>query len=249
MAADPTQTEDPVDALLAKLRGRDEVDAREEEVLRGAVSEIREFGGGRTMIRAGTPLNESHLLIDGFVSRYKDLAEGARQIMEIHVVGDFVDLHGFLLKRLEHNIGALTRARIAVFPHDNLRRITETEPHLARMLWFSTLLDASIQREKILSVGRRAAIARVAHLLCELYVRLASVNLAADGEFDLPITQADLADATGLTSVHVNRMLKRLRDEGLLTFRNARVVIQDWARLQQVGEFSSDYLYLEHRPR
>jgi len=200
-------------------------------------------------VRAGTTLTQSMLTVEGLVARYKDLSEGQRQIQDIHVAGDFTDLHGFLLKRLDHNVGALTRTRMALVPHDAIRRITEEEPHLSRLLWFATLLDAAIQREKILSVGRRPALARLAHLMCELHVRLDLVGLAEDGSFALPITQLDLGDATGLTSVHVNRMLKQLRDDRLMTFRGARVTIHDWPRLQQVGEFDPAYLYLDRRAR
>jgi CRP-like cAMP-binding protein len=240
---------DAVEALLLKLRARDRVTPEEERVLLDSVSEIRDIPAGRTIVRAGVNLNESNLLVQGIIARYKDLADGQRQIMELHVAGDFVDLHGFLLKRLEHHVGTLTAVRIAIFPHDRLRHITEDHPHLARMLWFSTLMDASIHREHILSVGRRSAQSRIAHLLCELYLRLEVVGLAAKGRFDLPLTQADIADVSGLTSVHVNRMLKSLRDEELLTFRGGEVIIHDWQRLQQVAEFSPDYLYLERRPR
>ncbi|HYE29469.1 MAG TPA: Crp/Fnr family transcriptional regulator, partial [Allosphingosinicella sp.] len=192
-------------ALLLKLRVRDLVSEEEQEVLRASVAEIREHAAGRTIVRSGTTLSASTLLVDGIVCRYKDLADGQRQIMELHIAGDFVDLHGFLLKRLDHHVGAMTAVRIALVPHDALRGITETHPHLGRMLWFSTLLDAAIHREKILSIGRRSAHARIAHLLCELYVRLELVGLARNHRYELPLTQADLADATGLTSVHVNR--------------------------------------------
>jgi CRP-like cAMP-binding protein len=245
MAADS----DPVHRLLLKLRARDDVSAREEQVLREAVSEIVEFGAGKTMVRSGTPLTHSMLAVDGIVARYKDLADGQRQIQELHVAGDFTDLHGFLLKRLDHNVGALTRARVALVPHERLRRITEEEPHLARLLWFSTLIDSAIQREKILSVGRRAALARLAHLLSELYIRLETVGLVEGGSFSLPITQLDLGDASGLTSVHVNRMLKQLRDDRLVTFRGGAVTVHDLPRLQQAAEFDPAYLYLERRER
>jgi CRP-like cAMP-binding protein len=245
MAADS----DPVHRLLLKLRARDEVSAREEDVLRGAVSEIIEFAAGKTMVRAGTPLTHSMLTLDGIVARYKDLADGQRQVQELHVAGDFTDLHGFLLKRLDHNVGSLTRTRVALVPHEAIRRITEDQPHLARLLWFSTLIDSAIQREKILSVGRRPALARLAHILSELYVRLDVVGLVDAGTFSLPITQLDLGDATGLTSVHVNRMLKQLRDDRLVTFRGGEVTIHDFPRLQQVGEFDANYLYLNHIPR
>jgi CRP-like cAMP-binding protein len=169
--------------------------------------------------------------------------------MELHVAGDFVDLHGFLLKQLDHNVGSMTPVRVAHVPHDALRKITESHPHLGRMLWFSTLLDAAIHREKILSIGRRSALARIAHIFCELHVRLQIVGLGSATEYALPLTQADLADVTGLTSVHVNRMLKKLRDENLLTFRGGEVTIGDWERLQRLAEFDPTYLHLERRPR
>ena len=235
--------------LLLKLRARDLLSGEEEEVLRASVSEIREFPAGRTIVRTGTTLNASTLLVEGIVCRYKDLSDGQRQIMELHVAGDFVDLHGFLLKQLDHNVGTMTPVRVASFPHEALRGITETQPHLGRMLWFSTLLDAAIHREKILSIGRRSAMARIAHILCELLVRLRIVGLADESSYALPLTQADLADVTGLTSVHVNRMLKKLRDEKLLTFRGGTVTIEDWDRLQRVAEFDPTYLHLERRPR
>jgi CRP-like cAMP-binding protein len=165
------------------------------------------------------------------------------------VPGDFVDLHGFLLKRLEHNIGALTPVRLAYVPHNELKRITEREPHLGRLLWLSTLIDSAVQRERILSVGRRSALARVAHLLCELYVRLEVVGQVEGRTFRLPVTQLDIADATGLTAVHVNRMLRELRSEEIVTFRGGTVEIHDWQRLEQVAEFSRDYLFLENQPR
>lgn len=249
MASEPSGGDDPLATLLLKLRSRDVVSEHEEEVLRDALAEVATFRAGQTIVRAGTTLSQSTLLIDGLIARYKDLSDGQRQIMEIHVAGDFVDLHGFLLKRLEHHVGALSAVRVAFAPHDRLRRITEEEPHLSRLLWFSTLIDAAIQREKILSVGRRTALSRVAHIICELQVRLETISLAADGRFPLPLTQLDLADATGLTSVHVNRMLRRLRDDGLMTFRNGEVVIHDLDGLQRVAEFDPAYLYLERRPR
>jgi CRP-like cAMP-binding protein len=235
--------------LLLKLRARDRISEEEAQVLRESLVEIRELPAGKTIVPAGVALGECTLLIEGLVCRYKDLSDGQRQIMELHLPGDFLDLHSFLLKQLEHNVGAMTPVRYAVAPHEAIRRITEEQPHLARMLWFSTLLDAAIHREKILTVGRRSAVARVAHLLCELFVRLQIVELADADSYALPLTQADLADAAGLTPVHVNRMLKKLREEKLLTFRAGRVVIHDWERLQRTAEFDPAYLYLDRRPR
>lgn len=245
----PAGGDDPLRRLLLKLGTRDIISAEEVAVLRDTIGEVREMPSGRIVVKAGVEVGECTLLLEGYICRFKDLRDGQRQIMEIHIPGDFLDLHTFLLKRLEHHVGSLTPVRLAIAPHDKLRNITERYPHLARMLWFSTLLDASIHRERILSVGRRSALARIAHLFCELNVRLGLVGLADGNRYLLPITQAEIADATGLTSVHVNRMLKQLRDQELLTFRNGEVVIHEWDRLQSLAEFSSAYLYLERRPR
>lgn len=240
---------DPVADLVRKLRLRDEVSDREAEVLRSAIAEVQRFPAGKTLVRNGATVTQSTLLIDGLISRYKDLPDGQRQIMEVHVAGDFVDLHGFLLKRLDHNVGALTAVTVGFVPHEALARITAEEPHLSRMLWLSTLMDASIQREHILSMGRRPALARIGHLLCELCMRLEVVGLAKGRSFAFPLTQLDLADATGLTSIHVNRMLRQLREQKLVTFRNGRVDIHDWEGLQAASDFDPNYLHLERRPR
>ena len=249
MTPDGFDREAALELLLRKLSARNVVSDEEAGVLRDAITEVGHLGASKLLVRSHTTLSHSTLLFDGFACRYKELADGQRQIMELHLPGDFLDLHGFLLKEIDHQVGALTAVRFALIPHDSLRRITETQPRLTRMLWFSTLLDAAIHREKIMSIGRRSAVARVAHILCELRVRLGIVGLADEEGYDLPLTQADLADATGLTSVHVNRMLRKLRDAGLLTFRGAHVSIHDWERLKQVAEFDPTYLHLERRPR
>src|SRR4051812_48682404 len=183
--------------LLLKLRARDVVGDEEAEVLRAAISGTMDTPAGRPGVRAHTGLTHSTLPVGGIACRYKDLADGQRQIMELHIAGDFIDLHGFLLKQLDHNVGSITDCRFALVPHDALRRISETQPHLARLLWFSTLLDAAIHREKILSIGRRSALGRIAHLLCELKVRLGLVGGGAGGTYALAPAPAGIAGATG----------------------------------------------------
>ena len=241
--------EDPVACLVRKLRVRDKVTDAEADILRNAVAKVEEFPAGRTLVVPEQKLDQSMLIVSGFAARYKDLRNGQRQITDIHVSGDFTDLHGFVLKRLEHHIGTLTPLRMAMVPHDRLTRISEEHPHLLRMLWLSTLIDAAIQRERMLSIGRRSAVARVAHLMCELYTRLSLVNEVDGLSFSLPITQMDIADVTGLTSVHVNRMLRELRDRKLVTFRNATVEIHDLAGLERAADFDRSYLFLESHPR
>ena len=240
---------DGVDLLALKLRARDVLSDDEVAVLRDAVGEVREVPAGRVLVRNGQHLEESTLLAEGVICRYKDLASGDRQIQELHIAGDFVDLHGFLLKRLDHNVATVSACRVAIFPHSALTRITERHAHLARMLWFSTLLDAAIQRETILSIGRRGALSRIAHLMCEFAIRFGVIGCGSRDGFDLPMTQADLADATGLTPVHVNRMLKQLREQARLTFRHGQAVIHDWDKLARAAEFDPLYLHLEREPR
>ncbi len=238
-----------IDAHLLKLRKRDEVSAEEEQAIRGAVAEVKQVPADKTIVRAGEDLSVSILLLDGILCRYKDLRDGSRQISELHVAGDFADLHSFTLKRLDHSVMALTPCRIAVVPHERLMAITTEHPHLARLFWFMTNLDAAIHREWVLSLGRRSALSRMAHLFCELAARLGIVGLGDDTGYDLDLTQTDLAECLGLTPVHVNRTLKELRERRLVEFRGGRVAIRDRAGLEHAAEFDPAYLYLERRPR
>jgi CRP-like cAMP-binding protein len=240
---------DVIEAHLLRLRARDDISAEEEQAIRDAVLETKVIAADRTFIHAEQELSTSTLLIEGLMCRYKDLRNGQRQISELHVAGDFVDLHSFTLKKLDHNIMALTPCRIAVVPHDRLRKITEQFPHLTRVYWFSTNLDAAIHREWQLSLGRRPAVARLAHLFCELFVRLSIVKLTNGDSYALPLTQTDLAECLGLTSVHVNRTLRELRELGLVEFRSNRVNITDFEGLKRIAEFNPSYLYLEPRAR
>ena len=238
-----------IDKHLLKLRARDDVTEAEESLIRSFVSPPTKVAAKKTIIRAGDILSRSTLLLEGMMCRYKDLANGSRQITELHVAGDFVDLHSFTLKRLDHNIMAMTPCIIATVEHGDLKRMTEESPHLTRLYWFTTNLDAAVHREWELSLGRRTSISRTAHLFCELHVRLGIVGLADHNGFDLALTQVDLAECLGMTSVHMNRTLRDLRDQNIVEFRNRRVAIRDLTRMRRTAEFSTDYLYLDKEPR
>jgi CRP-like cAMP-binding protein len=238
-----------IEKLLMKLNLRDELGAEEEAALRGLPELTKDVPSDKTIIRAGELLNNSTLLLEGLMCRYKDLKNGSRQISELHVAGDFVDLHSFTLKRLDHNIMTLTPCRVAMVPHARLKRITEEFPHLTRVLWFATNLDAAIHREWELSLGRRTALARLAHFFCELHVRLGIVGLTDGLSFRLDLTQLDIAECLGLTSIHVNRTLKVLREQGLVELRDGTVEIHDLKGLRAVAEFTDGYLSLERLPR
>ena len=238
-----------IEKAILKLKARDTLSESEVEVLRETVLRTVDVPADKIVVRAGEELSVSILLIDGLMCRYKDLRNGERQIMELHVPGDFLDLHSFLLKRLDHSVMALVPSRIALVPHEKLVAITDRHPHLARMLWLTTLIDAAIHREWLLSLGRRTALGRIAHFFCEMHARLGVVGLADATGFPLKITQTDLAECLGLTPVHVNRVLRQLREDGLAVFREARVEILDFAGLARTGEFDPAYLQIEHRPR
>jgi CRP-like cAMP-binding protein len=236
-----------IEKHLLKLRARGDVSDGEEAVLRGLVSETRSVAAKTIIIHAGDVLAVSTLLLEGLMCRYKDLSNGQRQITEMHVAGDFVDLHSFTLKRLDHNIMALTACRIAIVPHERLTRLTEEHPHLTRMYWFSTNLDAAIHREWELSLGRRSALSRTAQFFCELHVRLGLIGLADRSGYPLGITQIDLAECLGMTSIHINRTLKELREQGVVEFRRGRVAIGDLDALRRIAEFDPAFLYLERK--
>ncbi len=165
--------------------------------LEAAVARTAEFRPKQIIVRQQVPLSQCTLLLEGFVERYKDTPEGRRQILAIHVPGDFVDLHSCPPKRLEHSVAALTAVKVALFPHAAVRGLTEQSATLTELLWRSTLIDAAINREWIVSIGARSAAVRLAHLFCEIYTRLERIGLTDGLRFAFPLTQIDLADATG----------------------------------------------------
>jgi CRP-like cAMP-binding protein len=238
-----------IEKHLLKLRARDEVGPEEEEAIRGLISHTIDLPADKVFIQAGRDLSESTLLLDGWMARAKDLQSGQRQLAELHIAGDFVDLHSFTLKRLDHDIITLSRCLVAVVPHQRLKEITERYPHLTRLYWFMTNLDAAIQRERTLSLGRRAAISRLAHLFCELRLRLRVVGLVQNDAYEFPLTQVEIGECVGLTSVHVNRMLQELRRQGVLELENREVKILDLRALESIAEYDDRYLYLDKRPR
>jgi CRP-like cAMP-binding protein len=238
-----------IEVHLRKLRQRDEISAAEERALRDCIGSTRTVRARETVIRNGQELNESTLLLEGWLARTKDLRGGERQLLELHLPGDFADLHSLTLKKLDHDVVAITPCNLAMAPHDRLRKLTAEHPHLTRVLWLMTNLDASIQREWTFSLGRRSALARMAHLFCELFVRLGVVGLTREQTFDFPLTQTELSECLGITPVHANRMLQDLRRQGLIRLSDKEVEILDWEGLRHAAEFDTAYLHLEQRPR
>ncbi|MCB5174835.1 Crp/Fnr family transcriptional regulator [Microvirga lenta] len=235
--------------LILKLERRDRLSPEEKQVLESAISRVSDIEVDEEFIREGDRPTDSKLLLEGFAARYKDLANGKRQITALHVPGDFVDLHSFLLKTMDHGIVALTPCRIASVPHTALRTITERHPHLTRLLWLNTLLDGAIHREWLVAMGRRTALGRMTHLFCELFLRLQIVGQTEGRSFKLPLTQAELGDTLGLSTVHINRILQELRANGLVAWRGPTLTILDWDRLMEAAEFDPAFLNLDLEPR
>lgn len=232
---------------LKKLRQRTDIGADEERAIREAVSETRRLRADEIFVRSGQELNSSTLLLSGWMARSKDLPSGERQVTELHIAGDFADLHGFTLKRLDHDVTTLSECVVAIVPHERLLRVTNDFPHLARVYWFCTNVDAAIHREWALSLGQRSALSRMANLFCELYMRLRLVGRTTGNGYEFPLTQRELSECLGLTVVHANRTLQELRRRGLVEFENRFVKILDRRGLEGVAEFDPTYLYLDRQ--
>jgi CRP-like cAMP-binding protein len=235
--------------LITKLERRDTLSAEEKAALEDACTPPKRLAAGVDMVREGDRPKESTLILEGFCGRYNDLRDGRRQITALHVTGDFVDLHSFPLHIMDHGVIVLSPCVVTTFAHETLREITEHFPHLTRMLWLNTLLDSAIHRRWLVAMGRLSSTGQLAHLLCELRVRLAIVGLADESGYDFPLTQTEVADVLGLSLVHVNRVVQELRREELIAWSGGRVTILDLARLEALAEFDTAYLHLEKEPR
>ena len=238
-----------IDTLVATLTERDHLSNSEISALADLSWRARDVSTGMDIIQDHSRPRESCVLVDGFAGRTMSLRSGERQITELHVAGDFVDLHGLYLKIMDHSVVALVDSRVAFVDHAALRAISDERPHLARVLNTLLAIDAAIQRNWILSLGRRKAESRLAHLFCELYLRLKIVGRVDGASFQFPISQSTLADVLGLSIVHTNRTIQHLRAARLVQWRNGEATILDWDGLSELGEFDPVYLNLFREPR
>lgn len=234
-----------LEPLFHVLSKYDALTGPEKERLSNIIQFDREVFAEQDIVIAGSEPDRSSLLLSGFAARYKLLANGSRQITSLHVAGDFIDLHAFLLKTMDHGIMAISDCRIAYAHHSDLEAVVAEEPHLTRLLWLNTLIDGAINREWIVAMGRRSKKSHLAHLICELYIRLNTVKLTHGMSFNLPLSQATLSDVLGLSTVHMNRVIQALRQEGVIRWTSQQIEILDWERLAEIAEFDMTYLRLE----
>jgi CRP-like cAMP-binding protein len=232
----------PLQPFLHKLQRFAPLTEREAQALFEAAGEVRRVDAADDVVREGSQPDACHVLLDGFIAHHKSLAADKRQIIAFGIPGDTCDLDAFVGGRMDHSVVALMPSTLAVIPHDALLAVTAAHPRLARALWRETVLDASIFAEWVANIGRRSAPVRVAHLVCETFTRLQQAGLARARGFEWPVTQKQLGDATGLTPVHINRVLRDLRKDGLLTIHGSSVRIDDWEGLKRLSGFDPSYL-------
>ena len=221
---------------------------------RDALDELRtsrliEARARTDLVREGDRPDVVRLMVSGWACRYKDLPDGRRQIVGLFIPGEFCDLNVYILQRMDHSIGAITKVQYYAMGPEVVQRLTQNRPRVGQALLWHELVTTSVQREWLLNLGQRSAIERVAHLLIEMFYRLRATGHTRGHTFDLPLTQNDLADATGITAVHVNRTLQELRRDNLIAFERKQLTILDLDRMMKLAIFNPNYLHLDQEGR
>ncbi len=229
--------------FVKKLSGLAELTAADAAALEHATVNPRRYIARQDLIREGDESGPMFVVLDGWLCRYKILPSGTRQIMAFLMPGDACDLHIKLLAEMDHSIQAITTAMVATITRGEMQALMQKHPNIASAMYSAQLIDESIMRAWIVSMGRRSSTERVAHLICELYIRARIIGLTDDGEFALPLSQLVLADALGMTAVHINRVLKELRLSGAMALKRRSVMILNPAQLIQIAGFDENYLH------
>jgi CRP-like cAMP-binding protein len=231
--------------MIRKLESIFTLTDDERQALETLPMQVNVIKDHQDIVREGDQPSRSCLILSGFACAYKITAQGKRQIVSFAIAGDIPDLQSLHLKVLDNSVATISQCRVGFITHEDLRDLCDRYPRITAAFWRETLIDASIFREWVTNVGQREAYQRMAYLLCELLVRLRAVDLVEDHVCDLPITQSEFADALGVTTVHVNRVLQQMRADGLIETKGTQLKIPDWDKLKQVGEFDPTYLHLE----
>jgi len=239
-----TSKEHPLSYLLRQLELYTDLPVEDRRLVLDLPHRLRRLDAGSYLVREGDQPTNCMVLAKGYAYRQKVTGDGSRQIIAVCIPGDAVDLQNMFLEVSDHSVQLLTQADVADVPREALQKLVLTRPAIGTAIIKLTLVEASILREWVVNVGRRDARERIAHILCEFAVRLESRGLLSDHGFELPMTQEQLADATGLTSVHVNRVLKGLEADGLISRKRRHIHYADWRALQDAGDFSRRYLHI-----
>jgi CRP-like cAMP-binding protein len=235
--------------VARRLSARIPLDDMAIQAILSLPQEMRRLRPHEYLLREGQRPRYSTVVIDGYVFRHKIVQDGGRQVVAVHLPGDFIDLQNILLDKCDHNIQALTSAGLAEFPHAEMLELAFRHPSIGHALWRESLVEASLFREWIANIGRRDARARVAHLLCEIAVRREAAGLGGRDRFELPMSQEQIGDALALTGVHVNRTLRALEIDGLIARSRRAISVIDWQGLRAVADFDESYLHLRELAR
>lgn len=234
----------PLRYLLRQLELHARLPAEDRQTVLDLPHRARKLDAGSYLVRDGDRPTNCTVLVSGYAMRQKVTGDGSRQILAVCIPGDAVDLQNMFLDVSDHSVQMLTQGRVADVPRGALQALVFSKPSIGTAIIEQSLVEASIFREWVVNVGRRDARARIAHILCEFAVRLEARGMSTDHGFELPMTQEQLADATGLTPVHVNRVLKSLETDGLINRRRRHIHFEDWRALQEAGDFSPRYLHI-----
>jgi len=229
--------------LVRKLESIIDLSVEEREALASLPVMVRKLKADQDIVRDHDRPSQCCLVLEGLVFRYKVLEGGKRQIFSFHIPGDVPDLQSLHLSVMDHSLATLVDSELAFITHDNMRKFIRSHTRLGDIFWRDTLIDAAVFREWMAGIGRRDAYARIAHLFCELFMRHKAVGLANGEAFPMPITQAEIGDALGLSTVHVNRTLQELRRDGLITTRDGTLAVDSWEGLREAGQFDPTYLH------
>ena len=235
----------PLESMIRNLELRSMLSDDDRAAVLALPYTVRTLEAGSYTVREAEPPQSCGVLLSGFAYRQKLTGDGLRQIVSLHIPGDGLDFQNLFLDVSDHSIQMLTRGRVATVPRQDLQELVRSRPDVGHAVLVKILVEASVFREWVLNVGRRDARTRMAHLLCELAVRLDCEGLSNHHEYELPMTQEQLGDALGLTSVHVNRTLKALESEGLITRSKRMIGLPSWERLRLIGDFNERYLHLQ----
>jgi CRP-like cAMP-binding protein len=230
--------------LLRKLEAFGPLNSVEKDAITRLPMTLRRYAEQGVVLRQGEVPTSVYLLVDGCVFRFAVVATGKRQIMALHVPGAFLNLQNLFLNEIDHDIEAVIPTTIALISKEAIRELLKDHPRIAMRFWHQTFVDAAIFRKWLIGVGRRSAYARMAHLMCEYFARMTAAGLGRGMTCDFPFTQQELGDALGLSTVHINRTIKTLERDGLLTVRANLLTIHDWPRLREVADFDPAYLEL-----
>src|SRR3954463_8106035 len=230
--------------MVRKLSLREELDQSDRDAIFALPFTLRKVQSGQYLVWDGDKPQNTCLLLSGFAFRHKLAGNGGRQIVSIHMRGDIVDLQNSLLGTADHNVQMLTAGEIAMIPVEAMRELAFTHPSVGMAMWYETLVEGSIFREWVLNIGRRDARTRIAHLLCELALKMEGAGLGEHINYELPITQEQLADAVALTSVHVNRTLMKLQQDGLISRNRRMITVVDWTKMVTEADFEPRYLHI-----